>query len=256
MATQKQIESNRRNSQFSTGPRTVEGKAVSRMNALKSGIDATYETTCGEYPSDLAELAAEYDRQFQPMGPVERVLVDLIIKNDWLLRRYRFLRADLTGHSANGPFSRKQGHEYGAGFATNTEAIHRLHRHDVDAERAYFRNLDELERRQNIRRKLEAELQPDTPSVTDSAETENPEIGFVPQTDLEPVAPIPPPPQAPAQTPAAPAVSPIADRNAKAPSLPTPAAPDSSQPELCRPVNPGRPNASGKMSSASPKQKT
>jgi len=161
MATQKQIESNRRNSQFSTGPRTVEGKAVSRMNALKSGIDATYETTCGEHPSDLAELAAEYDRQFQPMGPVERVLVDLIVKNDWLLRRYRFLRADLTGHSANGPFSRKQGHEYGAGFATNTEAIHRLHRHDVDAERAYFRNLDELERRQNIRRKLEAEVEPE-----------------------------------------------------------------------------------------------
>lgn len=32
-----QIEANRRNSQLSTGPRTPEGKAISRFNALKTG---------------------------------------------------------------------------------------------------------------------------------------------------------------------------------------------------------------------------
>ena len=38
MASIRQIEANRFNAKKSTGPRTAEGK--SRMNALKSGIDA------------------------------------------------------------------------------------------------------------------------------------------------------------------------------------------------------------------------
>ena len=35
MATQRQIEANRRNARKSTGPASVRGKAVSSMNALK-----------------------------------------------------------------------------------------------------------------------------------------------------------------------------------------------------------------------------
>ena len=38
MATQKQIEANRKNAGKSTGPRTAEGKQKSRMNSLKHGL--------------------------------------------------------------------------------------------------------------------------------------------------------------------------------------------------------------------------
>ena len=41
MATQAQIEANRRNAQRSTGPRSAQGKAVSSRNALKYGIEPT-----------------------------------------------------------------------------------------------------------------------------------------------------------------------------------------------------------------------
>ena len=40
MSSKAQIAANRRNAQKSTGPRSVEGKAKSRMDALKTGIYA------------------------------------------------------------------------------------------------------------------------------------------------------------------------------------------------------------------------
>jgi hypothetical protein len=60
MPTQIQIQANRRNAQLSTGPRTGQGKAISRRNALKTGIDARNELASGEDPTALAaELVSD-----------------------------------------------------------------------------------------------------------------------------------------------------------------------------------------------------
>ena len=116
-------------------------------------------------------LSDEYDHEFQPIGLVERLLVDILIKDDWFLRRYRFLAADLVNHGVAVAFEAKRGAEFGAGFANNTESFNRLHRHIIDTERSFFTHLGELERRQALRR----QHQPDVDSsVTDSPETENP----------------------------------------------------------------------------------
>ena len=194
MATQKQILANRSNALLSTGPRTDQGKAISRMNALKTSIDARNETAAGEDPSALAALADEYDREFQPIGIVERFIVDILVKDDWFLRRYRFLAADLVNHGAAIAFESKRGADCGAGFAANTDSFQRLHRHIIETQRSFFTHLAELERRQALRRQYQADA--DSP-VTDSPEPENPGIGFVPQPPPQPAGPAEPATPAP-----------------------------------------------------------
>src|SRR5438445_6637072 len=89
MSTILQIHANRRNSQKSTGPRSIAGKAVSSMTALKSGIDAESQIIRGEDPNALLLLTASYYESLQPTRPEEAVFVDAVIAADWLLRRLR-----------------------------------------------------------------------------------------------------------------------------------------------------------------------
>src|SRR5690348_8883320 len=98
MSSIRQIEANRRNSQLSTGPRTPEGKAISRFNALKSGINAQAQIIPGEDPAELEALLAEYEDQFQPAAALQRFLVDSLVAADWQLRRLRRVEADLWSH--------------------------------------------------------------------------------------------------------------------------------------------------------------
>jgi hypothetical protein len=187
------------------------------MNALKTGIDAVNEAASGESPAALAALSDEYDHEFQPIGLVERLLVDILIKDDWLLRRYRFLAADLVNHGVAVAYEAKRGAEFGAGFANNTESFNRLHRRIIDTERSFFSHLGELERRQALRRQHHPDVDS---SVTDSPETENPEIGFVSQPAPNPVGPDPAVSQ-PAARPAAqhdPTTPPAVTRSPQTPS--------------------------------------
>ncbi len=89
MATLKQIDANRRNAQFSTGPRTLEGKQSSSQNALQSGIYAEKEVLPFEDAEALKSLITEYHNRFLAITPEARALVDSLIHNDWLLRRLR-----------------------------------------------------------------------------------------------------------------------------------------------------------------------
>src|SRR5579883_1922978 len=79
MATPAQIAANRLNAQKSTGPRSDEGKAVSRFNALKHAATARSLIIPGEEEAALDELSAAYREQFQPVGPEETLLVEKII---------------------------------------------------------------------------------------------------------------------------------------------------------------------------------
>jgi hypothetical protein len=89
--TPKQIAANQRNAQKSTGAKTPEGRAVSKMNALKHGILSREVLVRGlnrkESRRELAALHQRFWQELDPAGPVEEMLVDQIVTAHWRLRR-------------------------------------------------------------------------------------------------------------------------------------------------------------------------
>ena len=146
MATPAQILANRQNALKSTGPRTEEGKAVSRFNALKTGIHAKSMVIRGEDAAELEKLAADYHTRFQPADPVERFLVDSMVNAEWQLRRFRKVEAGLWEFTLSGQES-----GLGESYGENLQVFTRLHRRIEAIERSYHRSLRELRRLQKER---------------------------------------------------------------------------------------------------------
>jgi len=95
MATPTQITANRANAQKSTGPRSVEGKSVSRFNALKHGLDAASIVIPGEDPADYDALADYYLQEFRPRSASESFHVATMLRADWQKRRLQSVEADV-----------------------------------------------------------------------------------------------------------------------------------------------------------------
>ena len=144
MPSLKQLEANRRNAQKSTGPRSVEGKAASSQNALKSGIDAKAQTLPGEKPEALEALAAEYYDRFRPATPEARHLVDTLVSNEWLLRRFRRIEVQILKHEMEAAYRLDAKNPEGHAYVRSERSFDRLQRRINAAERNYHRALKEL----------------------------------------------------------------------------------------------------------------
>jgi hypothetical protein len=189
MATNKQIEANRLNAKKSTGPRSVAGKAVCSMNALKSGIDAESHIIPGEDLGDLDSLTRDYLEQFHPATAQERQCVDILVRADWQLRRLARADAAIWKYQMDSVFRLNEVAPMGQAFCRGEKSFTRLQRRTDAAERSYYRALHELERLQAAR------PQPSPPPQATQAPAASPQIGFVPQTTSPPTAapePLPP----------------------------------------------------------------
>jgi hypothetical protein len=190
MSTLRQKEANRRNSQKSTGPTSVTGKAASSMNALKTGIHAKSHIIPTEKRADLEQLTEEYYQRFQPNSPEVRCLVDDLIRCEWTLRRLDFAEAQAWEYQNHDIYRDPEPFPLGKSVTVNHNSYSKL-QYRLDAtRRAFHRTLLAL-------KQLQAEAAPTPapapapvpvvepaapPSLTTSPQTTSPQIGFVPPT--------------------------------------------------------------------------
>ena len=87
MATEAQVLANRLNAQKSTGPRTLEGKAVVSQNAVKHGLSGRLDVIRGEDQAQFDLHREALLGELAPVGPVESMLAERVVSLSWRLER-------------------------------------------------------------------------------------------------------------------------------------------------------------------------
>ena len=103
--TDKQLAANRANALRSTGPRTPEGKAVSRYNALRHGVlsQAVIPEPLEPYESrdEFDHLLATLIEEYAPATAIEQMMVERIATAYWrLARAYRAEAGQIASRQA------------------------------------------------------------------------------------------------------------------------------------------------------------
>jgi hypothetical protein len=184
MPTEKQIAANRRNSNKSTGPKSAEGKAAIRFNALRHGLTAENIVLSIEERPVFEQLHDEFLAEHRPATPTERLLVEQMVAAAWRLRRVRATetayfdremeRLDNLAKSdypQPGPWDRMAYVFRWDNTSSNTLAL--LARYEARLERSFYKALRELQRLRAQRPAAPA------PSVTETKQEPESEIGFV-----------------------------------------------------------------------------
>ena len=198
MATEKQIAANRLNAQKSTGPRTREGRAASRLNSLKHGLTAETLILPGENASDLEALLDAFESKFRPTDEVEQDLVRQMALATWRLRRFSQVENALWDFNMRSAaeyrdkrypgLSNAEKMAYQCQNVTHMAALDRLTRYQARISREYRNALNDLLKlRKQMPPAQEVEVAEEVPaeSTTDPA----PKIGFVsPKIEQEPPA--------------------------------------------------------------------
>jgi hypothetical protein len=89
MTSDKQIAANRKNAQQSTGPRTDEGKAKTRLNAIRDNSTGQITTLSDRDRAVFEKLKAEHVADLAPQTVSETKLADAIAWDTWRLDRLR-----------------------------------------------------------------------------------------------------------------------------------------------------------------------
>jgi hypothetical protein len=151
------------------GPKTNEGKAVSKYNAIKHGLLTKEVLVEGEEKDDLNELKETITEALDPIGPMENLLVDRIIANVWRLRRALQIETKTMEWYQNdfdmfpiGQSEEQQARKSIKNMLSN-ESIETILRYETTIERSIFRTLHELERLQAKRNGKDVQV----PAVVD-----------------------------------------------------------------------------------------
>jgi hypothetical protein len=87
MTSARQKAANQSNALHSTGPKTPQGKAVVRLNALRHGLLARDVLLPGEVADAFEALWNQVRAELSPSGPIEEFLAERVVNAMWRLRR-------------------------------------------------------------------------------------------------------------------------------------------------------------------------
>jgi hypothetical protein len=148
------IQANRLNSLRSTGPKTPEGKRIASQNASKLGIFSRELLLRDESELELQILARAVRADLQPDGPMEQMLVELIISILWRLRRLLRIEAGIfemykVYKGVDGGVAVAFAHD-----ASQLDCLSRLDRAATSLERRLYRTMQELHDLHRTRRAM------------------------------------------------------------------------------------------------------
>jgi hypothetical protein len=95
MTTERKRAANARNARRSSGPRTAAGKARAARNRISHGLLSREALLPGEDRKKFEALTEGLRRCFQPKGMYEEILVDIITREVWKMRRLGRMEVDI-----------------------------------------------------------------------------------------------------------------------------------------------------------------
>ena len=94
----KKVLANRNNAKKSTGPRTENGKAWAKRNAVKHGLRAEHIITVCENKKEFEELKDQFVKELQPIDIISMQLVNRIVLTAWNLQRSDKIKSGMLAY--------------------------------------------------------------------------------------------------------------------------------------------------------------
>jgi len=191
---QKQIA--RGNGAKSKGPVTPEGKQRSSLNGITHGLASKCVVLSNESQEAYEELAARYQREWQPASGTESDLLTEMVNSCWRLRRVWAIETALIDSemfTQKNDFDAAWSHHHPAMramdaitvvLAESPMALETLHRYETRYHRLYRSSMDQLLKLRRLRHA--PEIAPVLPLRAPDAESAAP----VPEPDPGPAAPV------------------------------------------------------------------
>lgn len=167
MASPLQFAANRRNAQFSTGPRTQAGKSASSRNSIKHNLTGTtFVILPGEDIDAFERLSREYRDEWKPKTPHEAFLVNGMVQVRWRLDRIARMEAEAFDQLLNVPAADGKTDEGAlvALYPMRGQLLDKLQRYARDNERAYHRAVRELRAYRKAQAEEKKPAQPQRPA--------------------------------------------------------------------------------------------